>query len=52
MMGFFDFEFNMDDIKKHQPPLQKLNKVIVCCGSLGIPKNRRSFIIGKSTTFD
>jgi len=28
MMGFFDFEFKMDDIKKHQPPLQKLNKVI------------------------
>jgi len=27
MMGFFDFEFKMDDIKKHQPPLQKLNKV-------------------------
>ena len=27
-MGFFDFEFKMDDIKKHQPPLQKLNKVI------------------------
>ena len=25
MMGFFDFEFKMDDIKKHQPPLQKLN---------------------------
>ena len=23
-----------------------------CCGSLGIPKNRGSFIIGKSTTFD
>ena len=28
MMGFFDFKFKMDDIKKHQPPLQKLNKVI------------------------
>ena len=31
MMGstiVFDFEFKMDDIKKHQPPLQKLNKVI------------------------
>ena len=28
MMEFFDFEFKMDDIKKHQPPLQKLNKVI------------------------
>ena len=28
MMGLFDFEFKMDDIKKHQPPLQKLNKVI------------------------
>jgi len=22
MMGFFDFEFKMDDIKKHQPPLR------------------------------
>jgi len=22
MMGFFDFEFKMDDIKKHQPPLE------------------------------
>jgi len=29
-MGFFDFEFKMDDIKKHQPPLQKLNNVIDC----------------------
>ena len=28
MKGFFDSEFKMDDIKKHQPPLQKLNKVI------------------------
>ena len=28
MMGFSDFEFKMDDIKKHQPPFQKLNKVI------------------------
>jgi len=27
-LGIFDFEFKMDDIKKHQPPLQKLNKVI------------------------
>jgi transposase, IS5 family len=27
-MCFFGFEFKMDDIKKHQPPLQKLNKVI------------------------
>ena len=27
-MGFFDFEFKMDDIKKYQPPLQKLNKGI------------------------
>ena len=25
MMGFFDFEFKIGDIKKHQPPLQKLN---------------------------
>ena len=23
-----------------------------CCGSIEIPKNRGSFIIGKSTTFD
>ena len=22
MMGFIDFEFKMDDIKKHQPPLR------------------------------
>ena len=28
MIGLFNFEFKMDDIKKHQPPLQKLNKVI------------------------
>ena len=28
MMGFFDFEFKMAEIKKHQPPLQKLDKVI------------------------
>ena len=26
MMEFFDFEFKMDDIKKHQPTLQKLNE--------------------------
>ncbi len=30
MMGFFESQFKMDDIKKHQPPLQKLNKVIDC----------------------
>ena len=28
MMGFFDLEFKMDDINKHEPPLQKLDKVI------------------------
>ena len=27
-MGFFDLEFKMDDINKHEPPLQKLDKVI------------------------
>ena len=27
MMGLFDFEFKMDDIKKHQPSLQKLDKL-------------------------
>ena len=28
MMGFLNFEFKIDDIKKHQPTLQKLNKLI------------------------
>ena len=28
MIGFFDLEFKMDDINKHEPPLQKLDKVI------------------------
>ena len=28
MLGFFDLEFKMDDINKHEPPLQKLDKVI------------------------
>jgi hypothetical protein len=28
MLGFFDLEFQMDDINKHKPPLQKLDKVI------------------------
>ena len=27
-MGFFDFGYKMDDIMKHQPPLQKFNKVM------------------------
>ena len=31
---------------------EKHTVVAYCCGSLGIPKNRGSFIIGKSTTFD
>jgi hypothetical protein len=25
MAGLFDYEFQLDEIKKHQPPLQKLN---------------------------
>ena len=28
MLGFFDLEFKLDDINKHEPPLQKLDKVI------------------------
>ena len=28
MLGFFDLEFKMDDINKHEPPLLKLDKVI------------------------
>ena len=28
MLGFFDLAFKMDDINKHEPPLQKLDKVI------------------------
>ena len=27
-VSFFDLEFKMDDIYKHEPPLQKLDKVI------------------------
>jgi len=27
-MGLFDYEFQLDKIKAHQPPLQKLNKII------------------------
>lgn len=27
-MGLFDYEFRLEEINKHQPPLQKLNKVI------------------------
>ena len=28
MLGIFDLEFKLDDINKHEPPLQKLDKVI------------------------
>lgn len=28
MPGLFDYEFQLDKIKEHQPPLQKLNKII------------------------
>jgi len=28
MAGLFDYEFQLDAIKKHQPPLQKLNEII------------------------
>ena len=28
MAGLFDYEFQLDEIKKHQPPLQKLNQII------------------------
>jgi IS5 family transposase len=28
MAGLFDYEFQLDEIKKHQPPLQKLNAII------------------------
>jgi len=28
MLGFFDLEFKLDDINKHEPPLQKFDKVI------------------------
>ncbi len=28
MAGLFDYEFQLDKIKKHQPPLQKLNEII------------------------
>ena len=27
-MGLFDYEFQLEKIKAHQPPLQKLNKII------------------------
>ena len=27
-MGLFDYEFQLDKIKAHQPPLQKLNQII------------------------
>ena len=37
-----------DNLTHALPILEQYN----CCGSLGIPKNRGSFIIGKSTTFD
>ena len=28
MLGIFELEFKMDDINKHEPPLQKLENVI------------------------
>ena len=28
MAGLFDYEFQLEKINKHQPPLQKLNKII------------------------
>ncbi len=28
MAGLFDYEFQLEKIKKHQPPLQKLNEII------------------------
>ena len=28
MRGLFDYEYQLEKINKHQPPLQKLNKVI------------------------
>ena len=28
MAGLFDYEFQLDEIKKHQPPLQNLKKLI------------------------
>lgn len=28
MAGLFDYEYQLDEIKKHQPPLQKLNEII------------------------
>ena len=27
-MGLFDYEFQLEKIKEHQPPLQKLNAII------------------------
>ncbi|MGK0256237.1 MAG: hypothetical protein ACI81I_000849 [Arcobacteraceae bacterium] len=28
MAGLFDYEFQLERINKHQPPLQKLDKII------------------------
>ena len=28
MAGLFDYEFQLNEIKKHKPPLQKLNEII------------------------
>ena len=28
MLGLFDYEFQLEKIKKHKPPLQKLNEII------------------------
>jgi hypothetical protein len=28
MRGLFDYEYQLEEINKHQPPLQKLDKVI------------------------
>ena len=28
MAGLFDYEYQLDEIKKHQPPLEKLNEII------------------------
>lgn len=29
-MGLFDYEFQLEKIKAHQPTLQKLNQIIDC----------------------
>lgn len=36
MAGLFDYEFQLDKIKEHQPPLQKLDKLLTgnCLESL------------------